>query len=163
MKRKEERRLILVLGPTAVGKSLFAATFKNSFLRGFDFLALDEGLRRGTSFAAESTLSEKDIVLLERAKGNGYQIDAYALFAAKPLLRLRDRYSRLLEEKKAVEFVGSDSFAKSLLKAFPLLDLLFLATNQKEIEFVSAYEPSEMEKADFASEVEHLLDGLASN
>jgi predicted ABC-type ATPase len=145
--------LILVAGVEGCGKTTFISCFKNAFLQSLPQYPLFQGILGHLSFASESSLVDSQTLeLLQKAKTIGYKITIYYIFSGKLLSLSRSHYRVLVggqafDEK---EFHNSyDKSYKGLAECFDLADLIFFVRNQKNFEFLSAFEPKKMKQEDF--------------
>lgn len=143
MEKKIEPTLILVLGPQGSGKETFGKCFKNSFLRTFRFLSLEEGIRKRISFCFFSDLQNaNEIELIKKAKDKGYKAIGYCLFASRLCCQERNRFKYLSKGEMWNSFSfreDYENFYSSLLEIYSSLDMVFFVENQKNFHFVGVY------------------------
>jgi predicted ABC-type ATPase len=145
--------LILVAGVEGCGKTTFIGCFKNAFLQSLPQYPLFQGILGHLSFASESPLTESETLeLLRKAKTMGYKLTIYYIFSGKLLSLSRSRYRALVNGHPfdETEFRKSyDKSYKNLAECFDLADLIFFVRNQKNFEFLSAFEPKNTRRDDF--------------
>lgn len=155
--RENNKVMILVCGVDGSGKSTFCSCFKNSFLRSLPQLPLYQGLLSGLSFASTSTLiDEKHLSYIKLAHEQGYKINVYYIFSGKLLSIARSRFHLLAEAHSFDEAVFKktyDQSYKGLVDIYEYCDLVFFIRNQKEYEFLVAYEPSTTDLEKFKTAV----------
>lgn len=138
--------MVLVCGVEGSGKSTFCSCFKNSFLRSLPQMPLYQGLISGLSFASTSTLiDEKHLSYIKLAHEQGYKINIYYIFSGKLLSIARSRFHLLVEAHSFDESVFRktyDQSYKGLMEIYEYCDLVFFIRNQKEYEFLVAYDSS---------------------
>lgn len=143
MVRGIDATLILVLGPKGSGKAAFARCFKNSFLRTFPLLSLEEGIGKRASFCHLTDLKNADeIALIQRAKDRGFKIVCYCLFAARILCQERNRFKELSKGNLLNSFLFREeyeNFYDRVISLYPYLDMVFFVENQKYFSFVGVY------------------------
>lgn len=155
--------LIAVAGPRGAGKNTFIACFQNLYLRGLPLFSIAEGLKRQVSFSSLLDFEDANLVTyLEKARKLGYQITLYYLLVGETLGRLRHENKMLLRH-----FVSNNNDQKSgkyqknidsLLVLYNYFDLIFLLENEKELRFLSAYEPNKTQLDTFKR---HLKENVA--
>ncbi len=145
--------LILVAGVEASGRSTFIHCFKNAFLQSLPLYPLYQGLAGHLSFASKSTLAESEtLVLLKNAKAEGYKITIYYIFSGKVLSLSRARFRAVAARCPFDENDFRKNYDKSykgLSECFDIADLIFFVRNQKDFEFLSAFEPKKIKREDF--------------
>lgn len=143
MEKKIEATLILVLGPQGSGKEMFGKCFKNSFLRTFPFLSLEEGVRKKVSFCFFSDLQKpREIEFIQKAKEKGFKTIGYCLFASRLLCQERNRFKCLAKGEMWNPVSSRDEYERfyaSLLEIYPFFDVVFFVENQKYFRFVGVY------------------------
>ena len=143
MNKGFDATLILVLGPMGSGKECFARCFKNSFLRTFPNLSLEDGLKNKTSFCHLTDLKKADEVeLIKTAKDKGFKIVSYCLFAARILCQERNRFKELSKGNLWNSFSfreDYENFYDSVLSLYSYFDMVFFVENQKYFNFVGVY------------------------
>lgn len=146
MAENEGKELILVCGVDGSGRNTFLTSFKNSFMASLPNLPLYQGLIGGLSFCSTSSLiDEKHLTYIRLAHEQGYKITLYYIFCGKILGLARNRL-RVLAQGIAFDETlfrkTYDASYKGLVEVYPYTDLVFFIKNQKEFEFMVAYEPS---------------------
>lgn len=161
---EEKKNLVIVAGADGSGKSTFSNCFKNAFLRSLPVYTLYQGTIAGLSFAAETSLSDqKDIEIIKGASNKGYKITLYYIFSGKLLSLTRARYRSVVEETAFDESLLKREYEasfKGLLEVYQSLDLVFFINNQKEFQFLSAYEPANMAVSAFSKEAKALKESI---
>ncbi|MCH3908981.1 MAG: hypothetical protein LKF75_03525 [Bacilli bacterium] len=155
-----EKQLIVVAGVTGSGKSTFSSAFKNSFLRSLPLLSLDKGLASDSSFYVETNLSNaSQFSYFEKAKDLGYKITVYYLFTGKQLSIARARLREAAGGEHFEEGLFKKSYEasyKGLTSVFSVADVIFLLRNQKSLDFVTAFQPSNGDIDTFSKMVKRL-------
>jgi predicted ABC-type ATPase len=158
--------LIVVAGVEGCGKTTFMNCFKNSFLQSLPQFPLFQGLLDHLSFASESSLGDSETFeLLKKAKTVGYKITIYYLFTGRVLSTSRLRYRALAIGTPFRENEFRHNFDKSykgLAECFDLADLIFFIRNQKNFEFLSAFEPIKTNREDFFKALLKIKDSVDS-
>lgn len=158
MEEKENNKtLILVCGVDGSGKGTFCSSFKNSFLQSLPMKPIYEGLLSGISFASTSTLiDEQDVAHIKLAHEQGFKINVYYIFSGKLLSMARSRFRMLVEahyfDENAFKKTYEQSY-KGLISIYNYVDLVFFIRNQKEYEFLVAYDPLSTNEEDFKNAV----------
>ena len=155
--RNNSKVLILVCGVEGSGKETFCSCFKNSFLQSLPMVPLYQGLLSGCSFASTSTLiDEKHLSYIKLAHEQGFKINVYYIFSGKLLSIARNRFRLLVEAHSFDEATFKktyDQSYKGLVNIYPYTDLVFFIRNQKEYEFLVAYDPQTTDVEKFKTAV----------
>lgn len=160
----ERPQIIVVAGVTGSGKSTFCECYKNSFLQSLPLMNLGEGIQSGESFALTSNLTNSSqFTILADAKKKGYKITGYYLFTGRTLSLERARLRSLVGREPFDEALFRKSYEtsyKGLKELFAIVDLLFFIRNQKEFEFISAFDPSTTSRSVFLTALEQMKSGV---
>jgi predicted ABC-type ATPase len=142
---EEQPQLIVIAGVPGSGRSTFSKCYKNAFIHSLPIKAFKEGLSSGDSFATILTLAApEDMVNLQKAHRHGYRITIYYMFTGKLLSMLRARYRQVAEGVPFNESAFKKNYAasyKGLISTYQRCDIVFFIRNQKEFEFLAAYDP----------------------
>lgn len=153
-------QIILISGVTGSGKTSFRNCYKNSFLQSLPLLALNQGIASGGSFCCETNLTNKtQFVLLEKAKSSGYKIKAYYLFTGRLLSLNRARIRNVSRGEPFDEALFKQSYEssyKGLIALYDFSEVIFFIKNQKNFEFLSAFEPATTPKPTFVRMVKQM-------
>ena len=147
-------RIILVAGGECSGRKSFARAYRRSFLLDLPFRKLGEGIASRSSFSSIIELDERDDrtrELLRKAKGLGFRITMYYLFAGSSLALLRGHGRSVVEKKPFDPDAIEESYRhtyKGLALALPCLSLVFLVTNFKTTRIRAVLEPGETKEED---------------
>lgn len=142
---EEQPQLIVIAGVPGSGRSTFAMCYKNAFIHSLPVKSFKEGLSSGDSFATILTLAApEDMVNLQKAHRHGYRITIYYMFTGRLLSMLRARYRQIAEGVPFNESSFKKNYAasyKGLISTYQRCDIVFFIRNQKEFEFLAAYDP----------------------
>ena len=141
----EQPQLIVIAGVPGSGRSTFARCYKNAFIHSLPVKPIKEGISGGESFATLMTLAQpEDMLNLQKAHRRGYRITIYYLFTGKLLSMLRARYRQVVEGVPFNEPSFRKNYAasyKGLISTYQRSEIVFFIRNQKEFEFLAAYDP----------------------
>jgi len=157
---KDELSLIIIAGPEGSGRHTFYTSYKHSFGQSLPIMTLYQGIVARMSFVSILSLSnEDDLLLIKRAREEGYRITIYFLVLSCVLSLCRLRIKKIAEGYTFSEKDFRERYEtsyKGLVNAFTYANLVFVIKNQKIFEFCAAFDVNNTNLSTFSKSIKSI-------